>query len=488
MSKLAAIQSERIFYHFEQISNIPRGSKNNTAISQYLLSFAKERGFTCWTDEAENVVIVKEASKGYEGKPTVMIQGHMDMVCDKELNCTHDFEKEPLDLQIEGDYISAKGTTLGGDNGIAIAYALAILEDDQLIHPRLEMIFTTDEEIGMDGAIALDTSKLKGTYLLNVDSEEEGILLTSSAGGLASKCSLPIDYEERTGTTYQIEISGLQGGHSGVEIHKNRTNAAILMGRLLFELEQEVTFHLIDLKSGKKDNAIPRDAVCKIIVEKEQEAMFLQCLQKHQADYERELLSGEKDLTIAATVIGNEISTKVFSKQSFEKVLQILLYMPNGVQTFSTKIENLVESSLNLGVIEQKGNQLSFQYAVRSSIESYKAYMSKKIEYFITQLGGVYEATGDYAPWEYKQDSKLRELMVQVYEQFYGEKPKVEAVHAGLECGIFAGKMKGLDMISFGPNMLDIHTPQERLSISSARRVYEYIIRVLEAMCTSETI
>lgn len=479
--KLENIDYKKVFYYFEEISNIPRGSKYNTKISNYLVSFAREHNLSYKQDAYENVIIWKEASKGYEHCETVMIQGHMDMVCEKESHIEHDFTTEPLDLIVEEDFVYANGTTLGGDDGIAIAYALAILDDDTLAHPPLEVVITTDEEIGMDGAFGLDTSELKAKYMLNIDSEEEGILLSSCAGGMTSTCMLPkLDIVTKEGTKMNVKILGLQGGHSGAEIHKNRTNANRLLGRLLGTLEKnQIEYSVIQMNGGLKDNAIPREAEIELVtkdVEKVKEV-----IEKFEIVIKKELRASEPNVVV--TIKEEETgSYEVWKKELEKKVYMMLTYAPNGIQTMSAEIEGLVESSLNLGIFKTEADNIIFSFSVRSSVSSYKQYLSEQLENLIVFLGGVYEKKGEYPGWEYNPDSKLRGVMCEVYREQYGTEVKVEAIHAGLECGIIAEKMPGIDIVSFGPDIFDIHTPKEKLSISSAKRVYEYIVKVLEKM------
>lgn len=481
--KLEEIEYKGIFRYFEEISNIPRGSRNNQAISDYLVEFAQKRGFEYWQDEFLNVVIIKEATKGYEHVPTLIIQGHMDMVCEKAPGIDHDFLKEGLDLAIDGDFVYAKGTTLGGDDGIAIAYALAILDDDSIIHPRLELLITTDEEIGMDGAIGLDASKLHGKQMLNIDSEEEGILLISSAGGLTGTCKLPIEYENKTGSQYEIQISGLQGGHSGTEIHKNRFNASLLLGRVLFELCSGADYDLVDIYGGLKDNSIPRESTAVILVTPQNEQHIQSALLQVSKTLREELRSSEPGLKITMDKVGERKEVLVMLPESFRNIIFMLLNTPNGVQVHSSDIEGLVESSLNLGILKIIEKEVYFCYSVRSSKNTYKHYLSSKLQFLIEYMGGTYEIRGEYAPWEYKSDSKLREKLIQVYQKMYQTAPKIEAIHAGLECGILASKIKDLDIVSLGPNIYDIHTPEERLSISSAKRVYDYLLECFKELC-----
>ncbi len=472
---------KNVFRFFSEISAVPRGSKNNTTISNYLVDFAKEHSLEYFQDEFENVVVIKEASLGYEAAPAIILQGHMDMVCEKSNDSTHDFLTQGIELLVDGDYIHADRTTLGADNGIAIAYTLALLIDEDLQHPRIEAIFTTDEEIGMEGAMGLDVSNLKGKYLLNLDSEDEGTLLTSSAGGLTSTCELPIKRVTENGLKLSLAISDLQGGHSGAEIHKNRTNATKLMGRLLFELREYVDLGLIDMKGGLKDNAIPRDSSANIILRPEDLEDFTKGLEDLIEKYKNELKTSEPDLTIHMTNLG-EGEFECLHPTSFEKVLFLLVNAPNGVQVMSSDIPGLVESSLNLGIFRVEQEKSVFCFSVRSSVNSYKQYLSNRLGYLAQFLGGEFYVRAQYPAWEYKKESKLREHLSKVFNEMYGRKPKLEALHAGLECSFFAEKIPGVDIVSMGPDMQDIHTPKEKLKISSTIRVYKYIEKVIEGM------
>lgn len=478
---LESIDYKKIFYYFEEISNIPRGSGNNKQISDYLVNFAKEHNLSYIQDEALNVIITKEASAGYESCPTMILQGHMDMVCEKRADIEHDFMTQGLELMVEGDYIFANGTTLGGDNGIAVASALAILDDDSLVHPRLEVIITTDEEIGLLGAAALDTSSLQGKYMINLDSEEEEVVITSCAGGLTAHCTLPISYKKAEGKKLTVTIKGLLGGHSGAEIDKNRVNADILAGRLLLDLKK-FDFELISVSGGGKDNAIPREAQIEFVVEEEQIYNFINEIKFLSEKYKTEYRTNEPDLTFV-TAQGEKKEYNVFDEESKKKVVLFLVSTPNGIQTMSANIEGLVESSLNLGVLKVTEAGLEAGYSVRSSIRSYKWFLSDKLEQLVTFLGGSYDYAGEYPGWEYKKSSKLRDIYAAAYKEVTGLDIKIEAIHAGLECGIIAEKMNDLDIIAIGPNMKDIHTSEERLSISSTKRVYDVVVAALKNFC-----
>jgi dipeptidase D len=472
---------KKVFHYFTEISAVPRGSKNNTAISNYIANFAKDRGLEYYQDEYENVVIIKEASKGYETSPAVIVQGHMDMVCEKLNDCTHDFLTEGIELFVDDDYIHADRTTLGADNGIAVAYALALLDDNTIGHPRIEAIFTTDEEVGMEGAIGVDVSSLKGKYLLNLDSEEEGTLWTSSAGGLTATCELPVKRVKDRGVKVNIQINGLQGGHSGAEIHKNRSNATKLLGRLLFELRAYVNFGLIEMMGGQKDNAIPRESSAYICLSSDDLDGFQKGIDELTAKYRRELVTSEPELDIVVNNLG-EGDYEFLHPTSFEKMLFLLINTPNGVQVMSSDIPGLVESSLNLGVFRLEQEKAVYCFSVRSSVNSYKQHISEQLEYMATFLGGEFYVRAQYPAWEYKKESPLREHLIHVFKEHYGNEPRLEAIHAGLECSFFAEKIPGIDIVSLGPEMHDIHTPKERLNLTSAIRVYQYVEKVIEGL------
>lgn len=479
MSVLSGLKPERVFYYFEEICKIPRGSFHTEKISSYLVEFAKVHGLEYRQDESGNVVIKKTASKGYEDAPAVILQGHCDMVCEKKPGYAHDFEKDGLELAVEGDLLSARGTTLGGDDGIAVAYALAVLEDDSLKHPSLEVVITTDEEVGMLGAMALDTSDLKGTYMLNIDSEEEGKLWISCAGGLSAVCEIPVEYRETQGVRYEVMIEGLAGGHSGAEIDKIRANAIKLLGRFLFELSGQVEFFLTELAGGQKDNAIPRSA----------RAVFLAdaCAEKEIAEAAAEFgknlraeYSGTDDGISVNVRTGGETEGSALTMSAQQKVLFFLMQFPYGVQKMSGEIAGLVETSVNPGILCMDGNACRMTASLRSSVGSAKKALSMQIQYLTEFLCGSYTPEGAYPAWEYRKDSALREIMADTYEDMFGERPEIKAIHAGLECGIFYEKIPNLDCVSFGPSMSGIHTTEETLSISSTERMWKYLLKVLE--------
>ncbi len=468
-----------VWKYFEDLCAIPHGSGNTKAISDYCVRFAKEQGLTVRQDDHGNILIRKPGTPGYENAPTVMLQGHLDMVCEKEEDCDLDFSRDGLRLVCEGDYLLAEGTTLGGDDGIAIAYAMAILASQDLPHPPLEAVFTVDEEIGMLGAEALDLSDAKAQRLLNIDSEQEGVILAGCAGGLTAACHIPVQYEPAQGEAIRIRISGLQGGHSGMEIHKGHANSNILMGRFLHLLNETIPLRLAALGGGAKDNAIPREtfALCWVPIGQQEEiqatAAAFQAMCRH------EFGAGDPDITVTISSAG-QMSGRTLTRESTETCIFALFQAPNGVLNMSANMEGMVETSLNLGILILNDTFMRMSFCVRSAVESAKHHISAQLQDLCCHLGGFCEISGDYPAWEYQQDSALQKIVMDSFRSLYGEPPKLESVHAGLECGLLTQKIPGLDAISFGPDIFNIHTTRERLSIPSVQRTWELLCRILK--------
>ncbi|MEG2936486.1 MAG: aminoacyl-histidine dipeptidase [Clostridium sp.] len=477
---LKHLKSVEVFNFFKEMNQIPRGSGNEKAVSDWLVKFAKDRNLEVIQDEALNVIIKKPASKGYESAPTVVLQGHMDMVCEKNQGTNHDFEKDPIEFIVDGDFVRANGTTLGADNGIAVAFALSVLDRDDLKHPALEVLITTEEETGMGGALALDPEHLKGRILINIDSEEEGVLLVSCAGGVRARISVPVELEEVNCNckALAVKIRGLQGGHSGMEINKERGNSNKMMGRFLMDLNSVVDFKLASLNGGAKMNAIPREADAAILVKAEEVAKVEAKAAEWSNIFKNELQGIDDELTL--TVESTEAVTKVFTETAKSNVLRAVFMIPNGVQTMSMAVSGLVQSSTNLGVVTTNADSVEMDNAVRSSVASLKKSIKDQMIVLAEILGASIELESDYPEWAYKADSKIREVFMEVYEKTFGKKAEISAIHAGLECGLIGDKFNGeLDQISFGPNMFDVHTPKEKVSISSVERMYEYLLNVL---------
>lgn len=493
MSVLTGLEPEIVFRYFEEIAKIPHGSGNVGQISDHLVQFAKKRDLFCIQDNLKNVIIIKEASPGYESEPAVILQGHMDMVAVKKPDCDMDMKRQGLRLAVDGDKIYAEGTSLGGDDGIAVAYCLALLDSDSIRHPRLEVVITVDEEVGMDGARGIDLSMLTGNRMINLDSEDEGIFLTSCAGGARVRCHLPAVRSEAEGFVYEITLEGLQGGHSGAEIHRERGNSNCLMARVLRNLSSRLPIRLVSVKGGLADNAIPRETKAVVLVPKGCDVfdhieknpydltLFDEVLEDMGMEIQDELLTRDPGFVLEWS--GNTIEVqkvRAFSAEDTGKAAAMLFDLPNGVQAMSADMPGLVETSLNLGILEDEEQGVVAEFSVRSSVESAKNALIDRLRAVVSLAGGSIVVTGDYPGWPYRKDSPLREKMIRVYEELYGAKPRVEAIHAGLECGILGSKIADLDCVSIGPDMRDIHTTEETLSISSTRRVWEYLVKLLE--------
>lgn len=470
----------RVFYYFNEICQIPHGSGNTKAVSDYCVQFAKEHGLEYYQDSLNNVIIIREASKGYEFHKPYIIQGHLDMVCEKEAEYTIDFEKEGLDLYEEQGYLKARGTTLGADDGIAIAYGLALLEKEDLSSPRLEAVFTVDEETGMYGAKGIDLSVLKGRDLLNLDSEEEGIFLCGCAGGMRSRAKFSFTREIRSGILAELTLSGLHGGHSGSEIQKEYGNAIQLMGRVLKESQQMCDYSLLHINGGLKDNAIPREAAAGLLLSEDNIEAFHRAVSHMETILHKEYENTDPDLKLSAAVQKSETSENVISKQGSRRILDFLYTMPNGVQHMSTDLEGLVETSLNAGIMTTSENHFQISFSIRSSVSSRKRLLADKIHVLTESLDGCYTEDSEYPAWEYRKESPLRKRLIQVYEELFHQSPAVEAIHAGLECGLFLEKLPDLDCVSLGPQIDDIHTPKEKLSIASTERIWKFLIEFLK--------
>lgn len=475
------IYPERVFYYFGELAKIPHGSRNTKEISDYLVQFANDHELFSIQDEMNNVIIIKEASSGYENAAPVIIQGHMDMVCEKENGCTIDFTKDGLDLYIDGDFLKARGTTLGGDDGIAVAYALALLEASDIPHPRLEVIVTVDEEIGMLGAAEIDLSMLKGRMMLNIDSDKEGIFICGCAGGMSVHTCIPVTRTRQSGTKFTITVNGLSGGHSGVEIDKEHGNADIIMGRVLKCIFNETPFGILSLEGGMKDNAIPRECTAEILLSDDKKEAVYEIIKQMDTILKKELVSSDSGVTVSCTPDGStEGDALDFS--SVNRVIYYLRTVPNGILHMSQQMNGQVETSLNLGIMKLTEDALTTVTSVRSSVSTRKAEVYDKVAAIVEMLGGTAEATGDYPAWEYKQDSALRPTVEKVYEKLFHKKPVFETIHAGLECGLISEKIEDLDCVSFGPANYDIHTPKERLSISSTGRIWDFLTEFLREM------
>ena len=476
--KLAGLEPASVFGYFEKICSIPHGSGNTKAISDYLVSFAKEHGLPYIQDELNDVIIFGEGTCGYEDHPPVIIQGHMDMVCEKDADCGIDMATDGLDIMHDGQYIYAKGTTLGGDDGIALAYALALLEDKSIPHPPLEVVFTVDEETGMYGAAGIDLSMLKGRNLLNIDSEEEGLLTVACAGGARATIKLPIQRRAVYGPCVKLTVDGLQGGHSGVDIHKNRANAVKVMGEFLSRVQQLMPVCITGFSGGGKDNAIPRTCQVTLVAL----GMYIERINDVAAQLQKEIREQYDEPN--AVIRGDDVDAlggNALTTECSARVIALVNAVPNGIRTWSMDIPGLVQTSLNLGVAELK-EELKLTFAVRSSVNQEKRDLLDYLEEVAKLHDAAYSEKGNYPAWEYRQDSPLRDTMVRIFRQMYGKEPTVAAIHAGLECGLLSEKLPGLDCVSLGPCMQDIHTSREKLDIASTKRTWEYILEILKSL------
>ena len=480
MRVLEHLEPKAVFSFFEDLCAIPHGSGNTKAVSDYCRRFAEARGLEVHQDSLNNIIIVKPATEGYEDAPAVILQGHLDMVTEKTAESTINFLTDGLELAVSGDFVHANGTTLGGDDGIAVAMALAVLDAKDLAHPRLECVFTVDEEVGMDGAVGLDVSPLQARRLINIDSEEEGILTVSCAGGAHADVKIAMHANDCALSQAAIQISGLKGGHSGAEIDKGRGNATMLLGRVLQALVDALEVRLVRAEGGLKDNAIPLAANAVIALEDAQMARAQEICAEYEAIFRKEYAASDPD--VAITFTPGLVAGKALSLHDTRRVCCFLGLFPNGIAAMSMDIPGLVETSCNLGIFRVDENGLEGSGSVRSSVASRKQMILRHIAVLTEQLGGTVTVAGDYPAWEYRRESHLRDVMCKVYEEQYGQAPKIEAIHAGLECGLFCGKLPGLDAVSFGPDLLDIHTTNERMSISSVQRVWTYLCAVLREL------
>ena len=476
--KLQGLEPESVFRYFEEICAIPHGSRNTKAISDYLVSFAKAHGLRYRQDESNNVVIFAPGTCGLEDHESVILQGHMDMVCEKDAGCPLDMAVDGLDVTHDGCCVFAKGTTLGGDDGIAVAYALAILDDNTIAHPPLEVIVTVDEEIGMLGAAAMDLADVKGRTMLNLDSEDEGIFTVSCAGGATCTVSLNAERKAVYGPCVRLSVEGLRGGHSGAEIHKNRANANKVMGDFLGRIQKLMPLCLTSFSGGSKDNAIPRACQATVVAM----GIGLERINDIAAQLQQEVRGtyDEPEALVQAFDVdalgGNALTTAATAD-----VISLLCAAPNGVQAYCPDMPELVQTSLNLG-IAKLGDRFTATFSVRSSVNAEKEGLITKLKELANMFDGEYALLSEYPAWEYKKESRLRETMVQTYRRMYNKDPQVLAIHAGLECGLLGQKIPGLDCVSIGPEMHDIHTSREKLEIASTKRTWDFLLEVLKAL------
>ena len=479
--RLGNLEPKKVFSFFEEMCAIPHGSGNTKAISDYCMAFAERRGLRTRQDDKDNVIIWKAGSAGYENHPAVIVQGHLDMVCAKEKDCPIDMETEGLSLVVQDGFVSAEGTTLGGDDGIAVAMALAILDDDTIPHPPLEAVFTSDEEIGLLGASALDCSDLQGRMLLNIDSEEEGHLTVGCAGGSRCDMTAQLAGGHGCGAVCTLELSGFAGGHSGIEIDKGRANTNKLMGELLLCLAEEFPVQLMQLSGGKFDNAIPNHTTATLLVDAGSVEAVKARAEKWWQETSVHYAQSDANGTLTAAP-GGELCGSALTPEDTRRMAEWITKIPNGVRAMSKDMPELVETSSNLGILKLSGSEFRVTVSVRSSLNHVWKEQMEELHALASQYGAVFYAYGDYPAWEYRKESILRPLMAEVYQELYGKQPSIAMTHGGLECGIFSDKLPGLDCVSFGPDLFAVHTPQERLSIASVERTWRYLLEILRRL------
>ena len=494
------LSPSEVFSYFQEICAIPHGSGNTGMIADYCLEFAKLHGLKARKDAADNVVIFKAGSSGYEDCEPVILQGHLDMVCEKEPDCDIDMSVQSIKTCTDGKVVWADGTTLGADDGIAIAFILAVLASDTIAHPPIQAVLTSDEEIGMLGARDLDTSELTAKRLINIDSENEGILYVSCAGGVRAECDIPVVYEDAVGwvsggeqddnasdaagngqVCFEVKISGLAGGHSGVEIHKQHTNAIRLLASLLSHASGAADFRLVSLSGGGKENAIPKEAKAVVSVRSCDATTFEQSIKESADVWMQEISSTEPHAKIEVGK-ADAAADKVLDFHSTENVIYALWLSPDGVYRMSQEINGMVQTSLNLGIAYLDADKLVYKYLIRSNTAAGKKLLLERVTTFVKHLSGKVVTMSDYPAWEYKSDSQLRKTCVESFTNVYGHEPEVTSIHAGLECGILAGKMPGVDMISFGPTLESVHTPDECMDAASVERTWEYLMEILKSL------
>lgn len=478
MGVLDHLEPKAVFSYFETICGIPHGSGNTGPIADYLVKFAQDRGLAWYRDAANNVVLTKPASPGYEAADTVILQAHTDMVCEKAPGVEFDFTKDAIRPIVEGDVLRADGTTLGADDGISVAMILALLDDAELNHPKIEALLTTDEETGMVGAFAFDCSHLTGHKLINLDSEYEGVLMCSCAGGANAYSTIPVQREAAMLQLLEVTVSGLASGHSGVEIGKGRANANVLMGRLLGTLGEKLSYRLVKLEGGSRETAIAATATAVIGVAAGSADAAVKIAGSCGAVFAKEYAAAEPGLTVIAKALTSE-TVSALTAESTTLVTRVLLALPDSVQTMSMDMPGLVQTSLNFGILKLRETELYCANTVRSSMTTQKLWILDKVRAVTELAGGTTEVTGSYPGWSYNPHSVVKDTILAVYKDLFGKEGTVEAVHAGIECGLFADSIPDLDCVSIGPEMADVHTPKEHLSISSTARTYALLKEVL---------
>jgi len=481
MSRLKGLTPENVFGFFEELCGIPHGSYYIDAISDHLAAFARKRDLKCVQDEQKNIVIYLDATPGYEKEPVLVLQGHMDMVAVSDDG--RDMKKVPVEVTHDDAYVFARGTSLGGDDGIAVAMMMAIADDPSIPHPALDLLITTNEEVGMDGAVGLDPGLLRGSRFLNLDSEDEGIFTVGCAGGVRVVAKMRFT-AEKTGASdigKEIVVSGGLGGHSGQMIGLGRANANRILGRILLELSKETAVRLTTIGGGTAANAIPGEASMTVAADAADADALERILNRVSAEIRHEYHGKDDGLRI----LWKDAKTDPdgIGREDTKRLAAYLIAQPDGVQAMSGVVDGLVETSLNLGILRtervEKEAVITAQYELRSMIGSAAMALKDRVTAIIRAFGFEAEVSSSYPEWEYREESPLREKMIRIWKEMYGKDPVVEVIHAGLECGVLAKKIEGFDAVSIGPDMQDIHTTKERLSIASTARIWDFVLRVL---------
>ncbi|MFC2088129.1 aminoacyl-histidine dipeptidase [Calditrichota bacterium] len=479
-SVIEGLKPAKVWEHFYQVSQIPRGSGNEEAMGEYVISVAKKNNLQYKKDSLGNVVVMQPATPGFENRPTVIIQGHTDMVCEKNNDTIHDFEKDPIKLVRNGDWIKADGTTLGADNGIGFCCGLAIMDDDSIEHPAMEYLFTVDEETGLTGAAGLSQDFVKGRIMLNLDSEEEGALYIGCAGGKHTILRRKIELENTpTGLkAMKIKIGGLSGGHSGLNIDQGLGNSIKLISRLLYNLKSKMEYRLANINAGNKHNAIPREAESTILISANDEKTLNEFAQKMDEIYKFELKFIDKSVFVK--IESADPVEKVLSKNLEGDLIRLLYSIPHGVQAMSHAIKGLVETSTNMAIVETNADHIKLLTSQRSSVATSITDIADKVKAIGELSGFEVEQGGGYPAWQPNPDSPLLKLAIETYKEKTGKEPEVKAIHAGLECGLIGEKYPGIDMLSFGPTIEGAHSPDERVKIEDVEKIWDFLLELLK--------
>lgn len=478
MSDVSKLAPQEVFRYFKEISDVPRSSSHNEKISAYLVNFAKEHELEYYQDESGNVIIWKDGTPGYENSDMVMIQGHMDIVAEKTEDSTHDFQNDPLELVIDGDFLTANKTTLGADDGAAIAMGLALLDSTDIPHPPLEFIATVDEEIGMLGAYALDGSKIRSRKVINIDSEEEGIITVGCAGAVDIFTSFPADKKLVNGVKYKYVVDGLLAGHSGLDIHQERANAGQIVARLFLDAREKAELNIVSINGGRATNVILGKVEGEVIVATSDVKAFEESIVASTEEIKAEYRTSDPGITVSIEAVG-EASEEAVDTVCQDNFFKFIVACPTGAEHYSVELKGLVETSHSIGVVKLEDGRLITKSMSRSSVNSRNRLLARKIGIIAEALGAEVEHGSSYGAWEFNNKSDLLDVCINAYKEQYGEEPVVSAMHAGIECGIWAEKVGKVDAVSIGPDMTGVHSVNEELSIPSTERTWQYLKLIL---------